>query len=392
MTERYTYLTGRPYFPPKWAFGYQQCRYSYYPDEQVLDIARQFRKREIPCDVMHLDLHYMQDSQMFTWDKEGFSDPAGLDKQLEDMGFKSVVNLKPWVNTPADVQEAVDKKLTFTWPNSKPFLYNEGKNTYIDFTKPAARDWWGQKYKAYTDAGVDGFWNDANEAAISNGVPEILRCDWEGRQSNHRKSLNVYGTLNAKATYEGVDKLWGGNKRVFSLTRSGSPGMQRYAGTWTGDVTSDEANIVYGIILMNSLGLSGVPYVGADAGGFFEDTDRNLYTRWVQQASFTPFFRVHTNNKNRFTEPFVMGEEVEATVKRYIELRYRLFPYVYSQFRESTQTGMPLMRAGFLEFPQEDAFYKKYQLQYFFGQDLMVAYSNIDQKVTKVMLPEDQGM
>lgn len=274
--------------------------------------------------------------------------------------------------------------MAVTLPDGTPLLYDGG--LLPDVSRAEVRKWWEEQLKVYTDVGVEGFWNDANEMGWNRTPPIDATFNGYKSPKSFLEVLNLRALNNAKATYEGVNNIWQGKKRVFNLSRGGWAGIQKYAGLWTGDIASDDANIVYGDILMQSLGLSGVPYVGADAGGFFDDTNRELYTRWVTQASFTPFFRVHTNFKNRFTEPFNMGEEVEQIVKKYIELRYCLLPYIYSGYYKSHTEGLPLMIPQLVKYPADPFAYSKYQLQYFWGQSMLVAPTKSNENLKKVYL------
>ncbi|MBL4585652.1 MAG: DUF4968 domain-containing protein, partial [Flavobacteriales bacterium] len=206
MVSDYSWLTGRIPLPPKWALGFQQCRYSYYPDTEVLNVARTFREKKIPADVIYLDIHYMQDYKVFTFDKERFPNPKKLMEDLDSHGFKSVVIVDPGVKREEGYEPCDDglKKDVFAkYPDGKPHAAQvwPGWSYFPDFTKEEARNWWVDQMKFYTDNGIRGFWNDMNEpASWGQMTPDLLQFDWEGEQTTHREARNVYGSLMSRAT------------------------------------------------------------------------------------------------------------------------------------------------------------------------------------------------
>lgn len=224
--------------------------------------------------------------------------------------------------------------------------------------------------------GIAGFWNDMNEPAIFQRADKTMppgtmhRLD-DGTTLGHRAIHNIFGMQNVRATYDGLRKLRP-NERPFVLTRAAFAGAQRYAASWTGDNSSTWNHLAMSVPSLLSLGISGYPLVGADVGGFVGSPPPDLLTRWVELGAFQPLFRNHTVKGSTDQEPWVHGPEQEAIRKRFIELRYRLLPYIYTAGEEMTRTGIPLMRPIFLEYPQASEFYDE-DREFLFGGDLLVA-------------------
>jgi alpha-glucosidase len=387
VIERFTALTGRMPLPPRWALGYHQCRYSYYPEAKVRYVADSFRVRRIPADVIWLDIHYLDGYNPFTWDKERFPDPPRMVADLRKQGFRLVTIVDPhpkkqpgwWLYDGGLAGDHYVKNPDGTvfeapvWPSQAE--RNPGPSVFPDFSKPAAREWWGSLFKFYTDAGVAGIWNDMNEPAVFlepyHSMPVDRRHDNEGQPTSHREIHNVYGLLNTRGTYEGLLKLRP-NERPFVLTRSTFAGGQRYAALWPGDNTSDWAHLRTTIPMLSGLGLSGMPFVGSDIGGFAQAPTAELVTRWLQLGVFYPFMRMHTELGSPDQEPWSYGPRYEEINRRAIELRYELLPHVYNVMQEASATGVPAFRPLFLEFPEDERTYAIND-QVLFGRDLLVA-------------------
>jgi len=389
----YTALTGRPELPQKWALGYQQCRYSYYPDKEVIRLGQTFRDKGIPADVIYLDIHHMEKYKVFTFDEINFPDPASMIRELKKMGFKIVVILDPGIKVDeaySPYQEGKSKKLFLTYPDGEIYQGQvwPGWCAFPDFTLAQTRDWWAEKLKFYTDLGVDGFWTDMNEPATwGQTVPNLVQFDYEGAGGNHKKSRNVYGLQMARSTSEGQKKQNPGS-RPFVLTRSGFAGVQRHAAVWTGDNVSSDEHMLAGIRLVNSLGLSGVPFAGYDIGGFVGHCTPELFARWISIAAFCPLFRAHTMINSHASEPWSFGEEVEAIARNYIRLRYKLMPTIYAAFHQSSQTGLPVAKSLALVYPFDDKVYHgTFENQYLFCDALLIAPVESYKNITKIYLP-----
>lgn len=396
IIQNYTWLTGRMELPPLWSIGYQQCRYSYYPDKEVLNVAKTFREKEIPADALVLDIHYMDKYKIFTWDKKHFPDPKAMIDGLKQMGFQIVIMCDPGIKVEEGYEPYESGK------NEKVFIqYPDGENYsgqvwpgwchFPDFTNPKTRKWWAEKFKDYVELGVEGFWNDMNEIATwGHGLPENIEFDFEGNRATARRGRNVFGFQMARSTYEGTKSLMNG-KRPFNLTRSGFAGIQRYAAVWTGDNVSYDEHMLLGVRIVNSMGLSGVAFAGYDAGGFVGNADIKLFTRWMSIASLAPFFRAHTMINTRDSEPWSYGEEAEQICRNYIKFRYQLMPYIYALFYEASQTGMPVQRSLAINYTHEAKVYVgAYQHQYLFGPSILVCPVESNKELMKIFLPEGE--
>lgn len=396
ILKNYTWLTGRMELPPRWSIGYQQCRYSYYPDKEVLSVARTFREKEIPADAIVLDIHYMDKYKIFTWDKKNFSDPKGMIDELKKANFHIVIMCDPGIKVEEGYEpydSGKKEEVFIKYPDGENYTGQvwPGWCHFPDFTNPKTRKWWGEKFKDYLKLGVEGFWNDMNEIATwGHGLPENIEFNFEGNPSTARRGRNVFGFQMARSTYEGTKALMNG-KRPFNLTRSAFAGIQRYSAVWTGDNVSYDEHMMLGVRLVNSLGLSGVAFAGFDAGGFVGNADIKLFTRWMSIAALSPFFRAHTMINTRDSEPWSYGEEAEQICRNYIKLRYQLMPYIYSCFFEASQSGMPIQRSLAINYTFEPKVYDgQYQHQYLFGPSILVAPVESNKELMKVFLPEGE--
>jgi len=380
VIERYTELTGRMPLPPRWALGYQQSRWSYSPESKVRDIARNFRERRIPCDVIYLDIDYMDDYKCFTWSRENFPNPKQMVRDLAREGFKIVAIIDPGIKQEAGYwvyDQGVAGDHFVKRPDGKCFIGNvwPGPCAFPDFTRPATREWWGTLYQPLLDVGLRGFWNDMNEPSVfdtpNKTFPFEVLHDGDGHPGDHRQYHNIYGLQMARATYEGLTRLRP-NERPFVLTRAGYAGVQRYAASWTADNTSTWEHLALSVPMGLNFGVSAQPFVGPDIGGFIGSPSGELYTRWLQVGVFFPFCRTHTVKGSKDQEPWSYGPEYEAINRRYIELRYRLLPYLYTEFYNASQTGVPIMRPVVLSF-QENRDSYGVDDEFLLGDDLLIA-------------------
>ncbi len=397
IMQSYTWLTGHMPMPPLWGLGLQQCRYSYYPEARVRSIAQGYRDRQIPCDALVLDIHYMDKYKIFTWDNKRFPDPGKLTSDLKKMGFNTVTIHDPGIKVEKGYRgydEGVAGNHFAKYPDGKLYTGQvwPGWCHFPQFGNKATRDWWRSSLKySYTDLGVEGFWNDMNEpASWGQKMPSILEFEMEGKKVSHRRMHNIYGSLMSQASYEAGRALL--NRRPFILTRAGYSGVHRYSAVWTGDNRSEDGHMIAGVRLMNSLGLAGVAYVGMDVGGFTGNPSGDLFARWVSIGAFSPFFRIHTAINTREADPWSFGEVVEAISSNYIKLRYRMLPYLYSSFYEASQSGMPINRTLAVQYSHDSKVYDgQYQNQFFFGPSVLVAPFESGPKMGKVYLPDEAG-
>ncbi len=389
----YTFLTGRMKLPPMWSLGYQQNRYSYYPDTEVLRIAQTLREKKIPSDGITLDIHYMDKYQLFTWNKERFPNPPALTAKLKSMGFRTTVIVDPGIKVNPGAP-AFDRGIA-----ADAFIkYSDGKNYtgmvwpgwchFTDYTGETGRQYWRKEMKFFADNGVSGIWNDMNEIATwGQKFPSNVLFDFEGRKTTNLQAHNVYGSLMARTSYEGIRAI--SAERPFILTRAGYAGLQRFTAIWTGDNRSEDSHMMAGVRLLNSLGLSGVPFSGMDVGGFTGGASTGLFTRWMQMGAFIPYFRNHVGINSKSSEPWTYGEEVTEIARNYVSLRYKLLPYIYSTFYEATQNGMPVVRSLAIDNTFDAKVYNgNYQNQFLQGQSILVCPTESGKEFEKIYLPK----
>ncbi len=350
VVKRYSNLTGTHPLPPVWALGFHQCRWSYYPEKKVKDIAQTFRDKKIPCDAIYLDIDYMDGYRCFTWNKEYFPNPKKMIAELLADGFKTVVIVDPGIKIDKDyfVFREGKQKGYFCRRGDDYFMEGPvwpGRCQFPDFTNPAVRDWWGDLFKDFMDYGIAGIWTDMNEPSVfgMGTFPSDVRHYYEGYRGSHRKAHNVYGMQMARATYEGLKKVQK-NKRPFTITRSSYAGGQRYASFWTGDNIATWDHLRLASIQCQRMAISGMSFVGSDIGGFTGEPDGELFTRWIQLGAFTPFMRAHSAGDTADREPWSFGDPYESICRKFIELRYKLLPYFYSAFWENHKYGFPILR------------------------------------------------
>jgi alpha-glucosidase len=398
-------LTGYMPLPPRWAIGYHQCRYSYFPESRVREIARTFREKDIPCDVIWFDIDYYESFRCFTFDRSYFPDPRQLNSDLLKEGFHNVWMINPGIKSreepgPSDPSADIRAKEPDTLKAAREAekvkfraLRESGlkAGVYVtradgkvyegevwpgwcyfpDFTDPKVRSWWGPWYREFLSLGVTGVWNDMNEPAVFNvksktmpednrhaGDPTMRRPDGsvqgEASRGDHARYHNVYGMQMIKATREGIQAAEP-DKRPFVLSRANFIGGQRYGATWTGDNSADWYHLESSIPMALNIGLSGQPFIGPDIGGFAGNGDGALFARWMGIGSLLPFARGHTGKDNIDKEPWAFGPKVEATCREALQRRYRLLPYLYTLFREASVTGLPVARPTFFADPTDSA-------------------------------------
>lgn len=394
ILQQYTHLTGRMEMPPLWSIGYQQCRYSYYPDKEVLNLARTFRDKDIPADTIVFDIHYMDEYKIFTWSKRDFTDPKALLEELREMGFHVVVMCDPGIKVEPGYktyEEGIKHNVFITYPDNTYYTGQvwPGWCHFPDFTNPLTRTWWKDQFADYVDLGIEGFWNDMNEIATwGQMIPENIEMNFDGNVASMRKGRNLYGFQMARSTYEGTKALLKG-KRPFNLTRSAYSGIQRYAAVWTGDNVAYDEHMILGVRLVNSMGLAGIAFAGYDVGGFVGDANTRLFARWISIGTFSPFFRGHSMINSRDSEPWAYGEEVEQISRNYIKFRYLMLPYIYALFHEASETGMPVQRSLAIDYTHDPKIYDtQFQNQYLFGPSLLVIPVESTKDFVKVYFPE----
>lgn len=374
-------LIGTMPMVPRWALGYQQCRFSYTPASRVIEVADTFRIKRIPCDVMWMDIDYMDGYRIFTFNPQTFPDPAALNRDLHIRGFHSAWMIDPGAKVDSTYFVYKSGTANDVWVKTaqgKEFHGDAwpGACAFPDFTQPKTVRWWADLYKDFLDKGVDGVWNDVNEPQISNTPTGTMPEDNKHLGGDkipagpHLKYHNVYGYLMVKASREGIMKARPQN-RPFILTRSNFLGGQRFAATWTGDNASWESHMTMSVPMILTLGLSGQPFSGADVGGFLLNPDADLFGRWMALGAFYPFSRGHACAGTINKEPWAFGQKVEDVSRMALERRYVLLPYYYTLLHEASETGMPIMRPVFFADPK-DTLLRAEEQAFLIGENLLV--------------------
>ncbi len=401
VAQQYMSITGNPELPPIWAMGFHQCRWSYYPDTRVRELAAEFRQRQIPCDAIYLDIDYMDGWRCFTVNEKHFPDLKGLTNDLAKDGFSMVVMIDPGIKKEVGywVYDDGIKKNVFcrrtdgeimtgpVWPDDCVFP---------DFTNPEVRTWWEGLYQGlYGETGIAGFWNDMNEPAVfrvnRKTFPDEVLHAYDGQGATHKKAHNIYGQQMTRATQNGLKKIQP-NQRPFVLTRASFCGGQRYAAAWTGDNIATWEQLQLANLQCQRMSLSGFSFIGTDIGGFVDKPTGELMVRWLQLGVFHPLYRIHSMGYNEDgsaaadeipvdrteekdpldQEPWSFGEDYALLCKAAIELRYQLLPYLYTGFQQSIATGKPLLRSLFF-YDQYDAKLRKVEREFMCGDHILVS-------------------
>ena len=381
VMRQYTALTGRMSLPPLWTLGHHQCRWSYTSAEQVLSIAEKLRAGNHPADAIWLDIDYMRGYRDFTWNAETFPNPVQMIQTLHEQGFHLVTILDPGIKVDDEYsvyQDGVRQEMFCHYSDGKLFKGSvwPGVCAFPDFSQSRVRNWWGNMYQGLLEQGVDGMWNDMNEPALTSFfshdedaevVPQGSTMDTsvlhdaggadvtgiDGPPVPHAFFHNAYGMQMARATQEGLLRLQP-DQRPFVLTRSGTAGLQRYTALWTGDNGSKWEHILLALKMILNVGMSGVPFVGADIGGFWGDSDGELLVRFAQLGALMPFCRNHNSLHTVAQEPWAFGEPYESAYRKAIETRYRLLPYLYTLFHEASMNGSPILRPLYFHYPNDE--------------------------------------
>ena len=362
----YAWLTGPPALPPRFAFGYQQSRYSYLSAASARAVAASLREARIPCDVLWFDIDVLQQHRPFTIADGPFPDFPGLVTDLKERGLHCVVIADLHIpRLGGQGYEPYDGGV-----EGDHFVRDAGGAPYVgevwpgpccfpDFTRKATRDWWGTLFAGGTFEQVAGIWNDMNEPSVfktqSRTMPldVVHRIEEPGfavRTARHAEIHNVFGMQNARATYDGLLALRP-EQRPLVMSRASYAGGQRTSVVWTGDNSATWNHLRMSTPMLLSLGLGGFAFAGCDLGGFAGSPSPALLTRWLQLGMFNPISRNHSDKGTRDQEPWVDGEPHTAIRRRAIEERYRMLPYIYTLAEESARTGLPMMRPMFMEFP-----------------------------------------
>jgi alpha-glucosidase len=360
----WTALTGRPALPPRWALGHHHSRWGFGTQEEVLRVAAAYREHRLPLSAVHLDIDHYDNHRIFTADPVRFPDLPGLSRKLARHGVRLVSIVDPAVKaepglgvydtgaaTNAFVRDARGREVRgVMWP---------GDAVYPDFTDPRVRAWWGELYEERLQRGFAGFWHDMNEPVSfapfgDPTLPRSARHALEGRGGDHREAHNLYALGMARAGYEGLCRLRP-ERRPFLFSRSGWAGMQRYGGTWSGDVATGWEGLRASLALVLGLGLCGVPYSGPDVGGFTGRPSPELYLRWFQLGAYLPLFRTHSAIGGGRREPWEFGPRVLEHARAALTERERLMPYLETLAHMARSTGAPYVRPLWWNAPHDRA-------------------------------------
>ena len=416
ICKEFRTLIGRSYIPPRWAFGLAQSRWGYKTEEDVREVARQYKEHDLPLDMICMDIEYMQDYADFTVNKERFPDLTKLSADLKAQGIRLVPIIDAGVRVdPNDstCTEGLEKGYFCKKADGTPFVAAvwPGKAYFADFLRPEVREWFGHKYKALTDCGIEGFWNDMNEPSLFYS-PERLRAflddmaalrekdnieqeeffprvvggamglmnspadyasfyhEADGRKVRHDQVHNLYGGSMTRAAGEAFADLRPG-QRTLLYSRSSFIGSHRYGGIWLGDNNSSWAQLLANIQMMPSVQMCGFLYSGADLCGFSCDTTPDLALRWLEFGLLTPLMRNHSAVGTRMQEYYRFPEVLPA-VRNMIRLRYALLPYLYSEFMKAALENTSYFRPLAFDYP-DDPDAREVEDQLLLGEGLMVA-------------------
>ncbi|KAJ3152518.1 hypothetical protein HDU89_001207 [Geranomyces variabilis] len=359
----FTALTGRPAMPQSFAIAYHQCRWNYMDEQDVSDVDENFDKYDIPFDVLWLDIEHTDGKRYFTWDPVKFANPVAMQENLASKGRKMVTIIDPHIkrddNFPIS-KGFKDKGMFIKDKDGNDFdgWCWPGSSNWIDYTDEKARANWADmfsfaNYKGSTPSLYT--WNDMNEPSVFSGPETTMPKDALHKDNvEHRDVHNVYGTLFHRSTFQGHLDRNDGKDRPFILSRAFFAGTQRYGAIWTGDNFSKWSHLEASVPMLLTIGSSGVVFGGADVGGFFGNPEPDLLLRWYQVAAFQPFFRAHAHIDTKRREPWLFGEPYTTLIRAAIRQRYKILPYLYTLFQESTKTGNPVMRPMVSVFPQDE--------------------------------------
>ena len=433
IVRKFRRIIGKSYIAPKWAFGFQQSRWSYYTADEVRNVVKSYREAGIPLDAVYLDIDYMEDYKDFTVSSERFPDFADFVKEMKETG----IHLVPIIDAGVKIEDGYEiyeegKKNGYFCkrPDGSDFVAAvwPGRTHFPDFLDPDARKWFGDKYKVLLDAGIDGFWNDMNEPAMfytDEGVEEIIeyvksfdfncnsaskyfelsgkftglanrRKDYSnirhkinGELVSHDKVHNLFGYMMTRAASEGFKRL-APEKNILIFSRSSYIGMHRYGGIWTGDNQSWWSHILLNIKMMPSLNMCGFIYTGADLGGFGANCTRDLLLRWLAVGIFTPLMRDHSALGTRRQECYSMGDT--KAFKGIIELRYRLLPYLYESYLNACNNDDMMIKPLAFGYP-DDRRARHIEDQLLVGDSIMIAPIYEQNAVGRcVYLPEEMRL
>lgn len=387
ILDRYSELTGRPAFLPKWAYGYHQSRHTYFTQQAVLDLMSGFRTNDIPCDAIHLDIG-VQDgasqNHQLTFNG-GFSNVPAMVAHGTNLGFQLVPLVEPLLTTNDPLYPHAFTNLYFLKQNDLNTYVGTnflGRISWLDYSIAQTRAWWAAQLTNYLATyGFAAIWNDLTEPN-ENSLP--LNAIWflDGRYGGglvtddtrkwHSNNKNTYSVLASQVSYEAL-RTRRPDLRPFVLTRSAWPGVQRYAAGWSGDNISSFDHLRFSVRTGLSVLMSGQPHYGHDVGGFVSNAVPELLTRWIQSGALQPLFRNHSGLWTADQEPWVWGDPYTLWNRRWIKFRYEIMPYLYTLASETATNGMPVNAPTVAWFPSDTNTWGGNEGDFMVGRDLLAA-------------------
>ena len=357
LIENYTDVTGKQPLPPRWAFGNYASRFGYHTEKETRDVVRRFQRADIPLDAIILDIYWFGPDikghmGKLDWDRQAWPTPEKMIGDFAKQGVKTIAITEPFIlSTSARWQSAVDSEALARTPTGEPrrFDFYFGNTGLIDVFNETAEKWFWQPYEMLFDQGTAATWGDLGEPEVHPGDSLHWLSD-AGVEATGDEIHNAYGHEWARMVYENQVSKYP-DMRPLILMRSGFAGSQRYAMVpWTGDVSRSWGGLKPQIELSLQMSMFGLAYNHSDLGGFAggDEFDKELYIRWLQYGVFQPVYRPHAQ-EHIAAEPVFHDRETLNIVRDFINLRYRLLPYIYTLAYENSTTGMPLMRPVFFE-------------------------------------------
>jgi len=371
IIRNFVKLTGLPFKIPDWALGHSISRYSYFPQEKVIEVLKEYKKYT-KVDTLYLDIDYMNKNRIFEWNKEYFPNPKKMINEIHKLGTKVVTIIDPAV-----IADQNDKVFTggigkyCETENGEIYTADmwAGKSVFPDFLNKETRKWWTDNVKRWiNDYKIDGIWLDMNEPAAFTQTKtldsNVLHTDGK-KTIKHSELHNAYSYFEALATHDAV-------KDGFILSRAGYAGIQKYAAIWSGDSVSSWEDMKIQIPLLLSLSISGIPYVGCDIGGFVGRSDHELLARYYQMAAFFPIFRNHKNKDGNDQEIYDIEEEQREKIKKAIDMRYLFMDYIKELADNAHKNGEPIIRPLPYEFESDENAYNVND-EYMVGEHILYA-------------------
>ncbi len=388
VSSQYATVTGGTALPQLFSLGYHQCRWNYKDEEDVSQVDAGFDKHGIPYDVLWLDIEHTDDKRYFSWDSRYFPTPVEMQNDLASRGRKMVTVVDPHIKKDENwevFKEAKEQGLFVKDAEGNDFegWCWPGASMYPDWLSEKTRDWWAGRFSLSKYQGSTKnlyTWNDMNEPSVFNGPEITMKKDIvHDGNAEHRDVHNVFGFFYHMASSDGQFKRGYSEEfgspdgdRPFVLSRAFFAGSQRIGPIWTGDNAADWDHLAVSIPMVVSIGLAGLPFNGADVGGFFGNPDAELMTRWYQLGTYYPFFRGHAHLESQRREPWLFGEEATRRIREAIRQRYRMMPYIYTQFLHANVSGTPILRPLWYEFPKEEGIAQREHI-FMMGPSLLVA-------------------